>query len=130
MTIQLDEMWLFVGSKANKQWVWLAINADSREIVGVYVGARSRQEAKGLWQSLQGLYVHPGFGRCGIGSKILAALEQEAALLGLSYLKADASINAEAFYRKQGFEVIEYGTHQLASGQKMTCVKMRKTLRT
>lgn len=77
---------------------------------------------------LQGLYVHPDFGRCGIGAKILAALEQEAALLGLSYLKADASINAEAFYSKQGFEVIEYGTHRLASGQEMACVKMRKTL--
>lgn len=78
---------------------------------------------------LQGLYVHPDFGRCGIGAKILAVLEQEAALLGLSYLNADASINAEAFYRKQGFEVIEYGIHQLASGQEMACVKMRKTLK-
>jgi putative acetyltransferase len=78
---------------------------------------------------LQGLYVHPDFGRCGIGAKVLAVLEQAAALLGLSYLKTNASINAEAFYRKQGFEVIEYGLHPLASGQEMACVKMRKTLR-
>lgn len=56
LTIQLDEMWSFVGSKANKQWVWLAIDADSREIVGVFVGARSRQGAKGLWQSLPAVY--------------------------------------------------------------------------
>jgi IS1 family transposase len=47
LTIQLDEIWSFVGSKANKQWVWLAIDADSREIVGVFVGDRSQKGAKG-----------------------------------------------------------------------------------
>jgi IS1 family transposase len=56
LTIQLDEMWSFVGSKANKQWIWLAIDADSREMVGVFVGDRSRQGAKGLWQSLPAVY--------------------------------------------------------------------------
>ncbi len=49
-------MWSFVGSKEHKQWIWLAIDADSREIVGVFVGARSWQGAKGLWQSLPALY--------------------------------------------------------------------------
>jgi len=43
-------------------------------------------------------------------------------------LTLHTSINAEAFYSKQGFEVIEYGTHRLASGQEMACVKMQKTL--
>ena len=56
LTIQLDEMWSFVGSKENKQWVWLAIDADTREIVGVFIGDRSRQSAKGLWQSLPAVY--------------------------------------------------------------------------
>ena len=56
LTIQLDEMWSFVGSKENKQWVWLAIDADSREIVGVFVGDRSRQSATKLWQSLPPIY--------------------------------------------------------------------------
>jgi putative acetyltransferase len=77
---------------------------------------------------LQGLYVHPDFGRRGIGGKMLAVLEQVAIPWGLLYLCVDASINAEVFYGQQGFEVIEYGTHQLASGQEMACVKMRKTL--
>jgi IS1 family transposase len=53
LTIQLDELWSFVGSKDNKQWVWLAKDADSREIVGVKVGVSSRQSAKQLWQSLR-----------------------------------------------------------------------------
>jgi hypothetical protein len=39
-TIQCDELWSFVDNKGNKQWVWLALDADTREIVGVYMGAR------------------------------------------------------------------------------------------
>ena len=49
-------MWSFLGSKENKQWIWLAIDADSREIVGVFIGDRSRQAAKGLWQCLPAVY--------------------------------------------------------------------------
>ena len=56
LPIQLDELWSFVGSKENTQWLWLAIDADSRELVGVFVGNRSRQGAKGLWQSLPAVY--------------------------------------------------------------------------
>ncbi|WP_448999162.1 IS1 family transposase [Myxosarcina sp. GI1(2024)] len=56
LTIQLDEMWSFLGSKKNKQWIWLAIDAESREIVGVFVGERSRQSAPPLWQSLGVIY--------------------------------------------------------------------------
>jgi len=49
-------MWSFVGWKNNKVWIWLAIDADSREIVGVYVGDRSRRSAQRLWQSLPPVY--------------------------------------------------------------------------
>lgn len=80
------------------------------------------------YNELRALYVHPTFARQGVGTRILAVLEQEAISLGLVYLQMDASINAEAFYIEHGFEVIEYGTHQFASGYKMACVKMRKTL--
>ena len=34
LTIQLDEMWSYVGSKtANKKWIWLAIDVSDRSIV-------------------------------------------------------------------------------------------------
>ena len=52
LTIQCDEMWSFVANKKNKQWVWLALDIETKEIVGVYVGERSRQGAQGLWRSL------------------------------------------------------------------------------
>jgi insertion element IS1 protein InsB len=56
LTIQCDEMWSFVGSKDNRQWIWLAIDARSAAIVGVYVGARDRGGAEGLWRSLPTVY--------------------------------------------------------------------------
>lgn len=56
MTLECDEMWSFVKSKSNKQWIWLAIDRDSREIVGVYIGSRDRIGAEGLWKSLPAVY--------------------------------------------------------------------------
>jgi hypothetical protein len=35
------EMWSFVGNKGNKQWIWLALDTNTREIVGFYLGSRS-----------------------------------------------------------------------------------------
>ena len=35
-------MWSFVEMKSNKKWIWLAIDVDTKQIVGVYVGSRSR----------------------------------------------------------------------------------------
>jgi len=49
-------MWSFVRSKDNKQWIWLALDVETREIVGVYVGDRSREGAQGLWAALPVVY--------------------------------------------------------------------------
>lgn len=56
LRIQCDEMWSFVGNKGNKQWIWLAIDEATREIVGVYVGNRSGDGARRLWRSLPAVY--------------------------------------------------------------------------
>ena len=45
-----------MNNKGFKQWVWLAIDAQTREIVGVYIGNRSETGAKALWQSLPPVY--------------------------------------------------------------------------
>jgi len=49
-------MWSFVESEDNKQQIWHAIDKDSGLIVGVYVGSRDKEGAKGLWDSLPGVY--------------------------------------------------------------------------
>lgn len=56
LTVQMDELWSFVDDKKNKQWVWLAIDAETREIIGCYIGDRSRKSAQALWDSLPGVY--------------------------------------------------------------------------
>ncbi|MBW4593787.1 MAG: IS1 family transposase [Brasilonema angustatum HA4187-MV1] len=56
LMIQCDELWSFVDNKGNKQWVWLALDADTREIVGVYIGDRNESAARKLWESLPGVY--------------------------------------------------------------------------
>jgi IS1 family transposase len=49
-------MWSFVGQKDNKVWIWLAIDLNTKEIVGVFIGDRSKKGAKGLWDSLPPVY--------------------------------------------------------------------------
>jgi IS1 family transposase len=49
-------MWSFVGNKDNKQWIWLAIDVSTKEIVGVYIGKRYQAGAQGLWDSLPPVY--------------------------------------------------------------------------
>lgn len=56
LTIQCDEMWSFVMKKELKQWVWLAIDRGTGEVVGVFVGDRSQKGAQGLWDSLPPVY--------------------------------------------------------------------------
>jgi IS1 family transposase len=56
LTIECDELWSFVGNKEQKQWVWLAIDRDTREMVGVAIGARDEATARQIWESLPTVY--------------------------------------------------------------------------
>jgi len=56
LVIECDELWSFIRKHDNKQWVWLAIDRDTSEIVGVFIGSRDREGAKGLWESLPPVY--------------------------------------------------------------------------
>ncbi len=56
LAIECDEVWSFLQKKEDKQWVWLAIDRGTREIVGVHVGDRSAEGAQALWDSLPVIY--------------------------------------------------------------------------
>ena len=56
LTIECDELWSFVNSKGNEYYIWLAIDRKTREIVGCFVGDRSRESARKLWESIPGVY--------------------------------------------------------------------------
>jgi IS1 family transposase len=56
LTIECDEMWSFVDSKKNEIYIWLAIDHNSREIVGCFIGDRTRKSARQFWASLPDVY--------------------------------------------------------------------------
>ena len=45
-----------MDNKGNKQWVWLALDANTREIVGVYMEACDETAARQLWKALPPIY--------------------------------------------------------------------------
>jgi hypothetical protein len=47
-----DEMARFVKKKANKPWMWIAMDAIPRPVMALHVGDRSRKSAKRLWAKI------------------------------------------------------------------------------
>ncbi len=57
--LELDELWSFVGAKANTLWLWVALCRRTRQIVAWTLGDRSLQSACDLRADLP-----PGYRRC------------------------------------------------------------------
>ena len=53
---ETDAMWSFVQKKANKPWIWLTMDATTRQIMAFHVGDRSRASAKALRASIPKVY--------------------------------------------------------------------------
>ncbi|GAA4425936.1 IS1 family transposase [Pontibacter saemangeumensis] len=51
-----DELWSFVGFKGNKQWLWVAQDRRSRQIVALHLGDSGATGAKGLWEEVPERY--------------------------------------------------------------------------
>jgi putative acetyltransferase len=77
---------------------------------------------------LRALYVHPAYGRQGIGKVLVKNLEMLALTLGVTLLKLNSSLNAENFYRQNGYQFLSRGTFKLSTGREMECVRMDKYL--
>jgi insertion element IS1 protein InsB len=52
LDVEADEMSSFVQKKANKQWIWIAMDAQSRQVIAFHIGDRSRRSAKELWAKI------------------------------------------------------------------------------
>jgi insertion element IS1 protein InsB len=57
-TLELDELWSFVGCKKNKRWVWLALCRRTRQIVAYVIGDRSEATCRLLWERIPAAYQH------------------------------------------------------------------------
>ena len=56
LDVEADEMWSFVKQKANRQWVWIAKDQQTRQIIAFHIGDRSHDSAKQLWVNLPAAY--------------------------------------------------------------------------
>jgi IS1 family transposase/transposase-like protein len=56
LEVEADELSSFVQKKANKQWIWIAMDATSRQVIAFHVGDRSRRSAKRLWAKVPMAY--------------------------------------------------------------------------
>src|SRR5262245_14502660 len=52
LEVEADEMSSFVQKKANKHWIWLAMDTKTRQIIAFHVGNRSRQSGRRLWAKM------------------------------------------------------------------------------
>jgi insertion element IS1 protein InsB len=46
----------FVQKKAHKQWIWIAMDARTGQVMAFHVGDRSRKSAKRLWAKIPQAY--------------------------------------------------------------------------
>ena len=61
---EIDEMLSFVGKKANKQWIWIALDVKSRQIIAFHVGSTPRSIP------MAGVRMRGSFHTINIGSSI------------------------------------------------------------
>ena len=54
--MEADELASFVQKKANKQWVRIAMDAKTRQIIAFHVGDRRHKSAEQLWAKIPQAY--------------------------------------------------------------------------
>lgn len=74
------------------------------------------------------VYVDPEHARSGVGSALLAHLEERAAELGLDRLSLSASLNAVGFYERHGYRPVERTTHETTGGVELPVLAMTTDL--
>ena len=50
--LELDEQWSYVGNKSNPQWLWLIFHSQTRQVLAMHIGKRTRQSAEILLKKL------------------------------------------------------------------------------
>jgi len=97
------------------------------EAGGAVIGLAVLVPARG---ELRACYVAPQAAGRGIGAALVGEVERLARANECAVLELDASLNAEPFYAHLGYESLGRGEHALRTGRLMTCVRMRKRLKT
>lgn len=48
LVLEVDELWSFVGSKKNDQWLWIVMHSRTRQILAFHVGDRTKKSGETL----------------------------------------------------------------------------------
>jgi insertion element IS1 protein InsB len=59
LEVEAEAMAGFVPKKANKPWIWIAMDAKTRQVMALHVGDRRRKRATCLWAKLPQAYRQP-----------------------------------------------------------------------
>jgi ribosomal protein S18 acetylase RimI-like enzyme len=60
-------------------------------------------------QTVSSVYVHPGYQRRGIATKLMDAVEDTANAQSQRMLSVQSSVTAKAFYARRGFKIVREG---------------------
>ena len=127
---EIKEAWSRLPDEARYQWMrniitqgneLIVVAEDDNGIVAFGVVSPESRE-------LRALYVHPSVGGRGIGRTLVQKLESRCIGQGIRSLRLNASLNAELFYRKHGYRILQRDTFKLSADHHMACVKMEKDL--
>jgi putative acetyltransferase len=120
-----------------QQEAWAAVAEDEatfgKRLAGQLTLIATLQNSPVGFVSLKGpdhidlLYVHPGAAGQGIASMLCDALEKLAGARGAKILTADASDNAEPFFKKRGYVAMQRNTITI-NGEWLANTTMQKTL--
>lgn len=91
---------------------------------------KQEMEEQGKSRAIQikGLFVDPEHHRKGAGRSLMNHLEKTASELGAKSLTVHATLNAVEFYRKCGFDPLEFVEHRVSDEVRLQCRKMIKKL--
>ncbi len=59
--LEIDEMYSFVSKKAKKVWIFYAYAPETKEILAVTMGKRSKKQLKNLMVQIKNLHIEIGF---------------------------------------------------------------------
>jgi GNAT superfamily N-acetyltransferase len=77
---------------------------------------------------IEACYVSPDAVGLGVGSDLVARMEEQARAAGHAIVRLNATLNAETFYARLGYRRLGLATHRVDGGVELECIRMEKTL--
>ncbi|MFB6100886.1 MAG: GNAT family N-acetyltransferase [Candidatus Nanohalobium sp.] len=97
---------------------WIAVEDDKIVGFGDYVPEE---------EEITGIYVHPGYLRKGIASRLLEKVEEDARERGIKKLSLVSTVTAKEFYEEHGYSVLGSMMYE-TGGEELETFRMEKNL--